>query len=49
MEWHEVVAWVIIAVAATVAIAWCVKRIVCPASSCEGCNKDCSRRQTNNN
>jgi len=42
MEWHEVVAWVIIAAAFIVAVVWCIKRIICPTSRCEHCDKKCA-------
>ncbi|MBR2032707.1 MAG: hypothetical protein IKA04_10940 [Alistipes sp.] len=48
MEWHEIIAWIIIAVAFIVATAWCIRRILCPKSKCAGCDKDCRyRRKTN--
>ncbi len=48
MEWHEIVAWVVIAVAFIVAAVWAIRRIVCPASKCEGCDKECRYRRDNN-
>jgi hypothetical protein len=49
MEWYEVLAWVIIAVAFVTAAVWCIRRIVCPTSQCENCDKDCAlkRKKTN--
>ena len=48
MEWHEIIAWIIIAVAFIVATAWCIKRIVCPTSRCGSCEKECAfKRKTN--
>ena len=41
MAWHEILAWVVIAVAFILAVAWCIKRIVCSKSRCEGCDKSC--------
>ena len=41
MAWHEILAWVIIAVAVIATIVWCVKLIVCPQSKCAECGKNC--------
>ena len=48
MAWHEILAWVIIAVAFVVAVAWVIRKITCPASRCEGCDKDCPSRKREN-
>ena len=48
MAWHELLAWGIIAVAVIVAVAWCVKLIVCPQSKCASCTKECALRRKNN-
>lgn len=45
MVWYNILAWVIIAVAFAVAIAWCIKRIICPTSHCESCDKECALRK----
>ncbi|MBQ5690919.1 MAG: hypothetical protein IIV24_05455 [Alistipes sp.] len=47
MVWHDVVAWVVIVAAVLAAVVWCVRRIICPVSHCEGCTRDCKRRVTN--
>ena len=41
MEWHEIVAWVVIAAAFIAAAAWSIRRILCPKSKCADCDKDC--------
>ena len=41
MEWHEILAWAIIAVAVVVAVMWLVKAIICPKNACAGCTKEC--------
>ena len=46
MAWHELLAWAIITVAFGVAILWCVRRFMCPASECDKCERDCKRRTT---
>ena len=45
MAWHEILAWVIMISAAVIALAWCIKLIICPASRCEGCDKKCVLRE----
>ena len=45
MEWHEVLAWVVIGAAFVVAAAWVVKRIFCPESRCESCDKECALKR----
>lgn len=47
MVWHEIFAWVIIIAAFIAAIAWCIKRIVCPPSKCDSCDKSCMLRKKN--
>lgn len=48
MAWHEILAWGIIAVAFVVAAAWCIRRIMCPTTKCNDCNKECRYRKDNN-
>ena len=45
MEWHEILAWTIIAAAFVAIIVWLVRKIICPSSRCEGCDKECSFRK----
>ena len=45
MAWHEILAWVVIAVAFIMAAAWCIRRIVFPSSRCKNCDKDCILRR----
>lgn len=49
MEWHEVLAWTLIVAAFVVAVAWCIRRILCPSSKCENCDKDCALKRVNKN
>ena len=46
MAWHEILAWMVIVIAFGVAIMWCVRRLTCPASECDKCDKDCKKRTT---
>ena len=45
MAWHEVIAWIIIVVAVITALIWLLRRIFCPQSRCEGCDKSCPKRR----
>ena len=49
MEWHDILAWVVIGAAFVVAAVWVVKRIICPESHCESCDKKCALRERKNN
>lgn len=46
MEWHEILAWVIIAAAFAATAVWCIRRIVCPTSHCAECSKECALKRT---
>lgn len=48
MVWHEILAWVVIAVAIVVTVVWFIKLIACPKSACKGCNKRCILNKTQN-
>ena len=41
MAWHELLAWVIIAVAVVAAVVWLTKSLICPKSTCANCHKQC--------
>lgn len=41
MAWHELLAWIIIAVAVTAAVVWLIKSLFCRNSACANCNKQC--------
>ena len=47
MAWHEILAWAVIVAAFAMAVVWCVRRIVCPASKCDSCDKSCMLRKKN--
>ena len=47
MVWQEILAWAVIVAAFAVAVVWCVRRIVCPASKCDSCDKSCMLRKKN--
>lgn len=47
MAWHELLAWIIIAVAVTVAVIWLIRSIFCPKSACANCNKECILKRKN--
>ena len=49
MSWHEIIAWVVIGISFVVAGVWAIKRIVCPTSHCESCDKECALRKRRHN
>lgn len=48
MEWHEILAWVVIVAAFIVSAVWSIKRILCPKSRCACCDKDCPLKNLSN-
>ena len=47
MEWHDILAWVVIVAAAATAVVWLIRRLICPTTHCEGCNKNCILKHKN--